>query len=413
MKRYYITDRKPVGGFRSLLEIIRDQMHLGVDLIQIREKDLSARELFEFTLAVLEVRNHEIKRRLATKILVNSRSDVAIVTGADGVHLPSNAPEQVLPGLLVGRSCHTLDEVKRTTADFVTFGPVYESPGKGPAAGLKALEQACKLGKPVYGLGGVNWDNADECMRAGAEGIAGIRLFQEPELRKVSSSVASSKYLSKRLLVSIFVFACWPALAFGQEAPTHPDSVQNPIRQPGQLAPKAAYKPLTTEQKFRVRAVQVYGIRGLLGTAFGSAIGQATNTPSEWGQGAQGYFTRYASGFGNNLFRQTFAFGLETALHEDPRYFPSESRTAKARLVSILKQAVLTRKDDGSSGFAYGRYISAFGAGQFTNLWQPKSNSGFLNGFERGLIILSGDVAINAINEFIPITRLKFLGHRH
>ena len=182
MKRYYITDRKPVGGFRALLEIIRDQMHLGVDLIQIREKDLSARELFEFTLAVLEVRNHESKKPLPTKILVNARSDVALVTGADGVHLPSDAPEQTLPGLLIGRSCHTLDQIKKAKADFVTFGPVYETPGKGPAMGLKRLEQACKLGKPVYALGGVNWDNADDCMQAGAAGIAGIRLFQEPEL---------------------------------------------------------------------------------------------------------------------------------------------------------------------------------------------------------------------------------------
>jgi thiamine-phosphate pyrophosphorylase len=181
MKRYYITDRKPVGGFRALLEIIRDQMHLGVDLIQIREKDLSARELFEFTLAVLEVRNHETKK-LPTKILVNSRCDVALVTGADGVHLPADAPEQVLPGLLIGRSCHTLEEMQRAKADFVTFGPVFLSPGKGPPVGLKALTQACKLGISVYALGGVNWENAEECMRAGAEGIAGIRLFQEPDL---------------------------------------------------------------------------------------------------------------------------------------------------------------------------------------------------------------------------------------
>src|SRR5207302_1302582 len=87
MKRYYITDRKAVGGFRPLLEVIRDQMHLGVDFIQIREKDLSARELFEFTLAAIEVRDNETHKRLPSKILVNSRADVALATGADGVHL--------------------------------------------------------------------------------------------------------------------------------------------------------------------------------------------------------------------------------------------------------------------------------------------------------------------------------------
>lgn len=181
MKRYYITDRKSVGGFRPLLEVVRDQMHLGVDYIQIREKDITARELFEFTLAVLETRA-ENRNHLPTKILVNSRLDVAIATGADGVHLPANAPIETLPGLIIARSCHTLDEVATAKADFVTFGPVFDSPGKGAPLGLEQLRRACTLGKPVYALGGVNWDNAAACLDAGAAGIAGIRLFQDPEL---------------------------------------------------------------------------------------------------------------------------------------------------------------------------------------------------------------------------------------
>jgi len=182
MLRYYITDRKAVGGFRPLLDVIRDQMHLGVDLIQIREKDLSAHELFEFTLAVLEVRSNEVIPHAHPKILVNTRADVAHVTGADGVHLPAGAPRETLPGLFVARSCHSLEEVKESTADLVTFGPVFDSPGKGPAIGLPQLAAACQLRKNVFALGGVNWENAAECMHAGAEGIAGIRLFQEPDL---------------------------------------------------------------------------------------------------------------------------------------------------------------------------------------------------------------------------------------
>lgn len=181
MKRYYITDRKAVGGFRPLLEVVRDQMHLGVDYIQIREKDLSARELFEFTLAVLECRA-ENSNHLPTKILVNSRMDIALATGADGVHLPARAPIEVLPGLIIARSCHTLQEVAAAQADFVTFGPVFESPGKSTSVGLEQLRRACGMGKTVYALGGVNWDNAAACREAGAAGIAGIRLFQEPEL---------------------------------------------------------------------------------------------------------------------------------------------------------------------------------------------------------------------------------------
>jgi thiamine-phosphate pyrophosphorylase len=182
MKRYYITDRKAVGGFRPLLDVIRDQMQLGIDFIQIREKDLAARELFNFTLAVLEVRAREIHPHAHPKILINSRADVARATGADGVHLPASAPRQILPGLLIGRSCHTVDEVRAAKADLVTFGPVFSSPGKGPAIGLHLLAEACRTGKAVFALGGITWENAADCMKAGATGIAGIRLFQQPEL---------------------------------------------------------------------------------------------------------------------------------------------------------------------------------------------------------------------------------------
>jgi thiamine-phosphate pyrophosphorylase len=175
MKKYYITDRKSAGGFRALLEIIRDQLSLGIDMVQIREKDLPVRELFEFTLAVLEARG-----AFPTKILVNTRADVAFAAGADGVHLPALAPCVAPQGLLVGRSCHTLEEVSTAQADFITFSPVFESPGKGASAGLDALRAACKVGPPVYALGGVTWENAESCVQAGAVGIAGIRLFQDP-----------------------------------------------------------------------------------------------------------------------------------------------------------------------------------------------------------------------------------------
>ncbi|HLH05429.1 MAG TPA: thiamine phosphate synthase [Bryobacteraceae bacterium] len=182
MKRYYITDRKAVGGFGALLEIIRDQIHLAVDFIQIREKDVSARELFEFASAVVAVRAGQAGKTTATKILVNTRADVSLAAGCDGVHLPSRAPQETLPGLIVARSCHTISEIVQSKAAFVTFGPVFASPGKGEPIGLETLRRACRHGKPVFALGGINWGNAAACMDAGAEGIAGIRLFQQPEL---------------------------------------------------------------------------------------------------------------------------------------------------------------------------------------------------------------------------------------
>ena len=174
MRRYYITDSRSVGGLESLLSIVRQQLAAGVEMIQIREKLLTAQELFELTKAVVSARAD-----LPAQILVNTRADIAVAAGADGVHLPANAPEQTLPGLLVGRSCHTLEEVARCGADFVTFGPVFESPGKGTPVGLAQLRAACALGVPVYALGGISWHNATECVNAGAAGIAGIRIFQE------------------------------------------------------------------------------------------------------------------------------------------------------------------------------------------------------------------------------------------
>jgi thiamine-phosphate pyrophosphorylase len=170
--RYFITDRNLCGGLAPLLELIRKQIAAGVEYIQIREKDLSARDLWEFTRVVVAARGSA-----GSKILVNERADIAWSAGADGVHLPSKAPRETLPGLLVARSCHTEEEVRRAKADFVTFSPIFESPGKGSGVGLEGLRKACQATVPVFALGGITWDNAPACVEAGAAGIAGIRLF--------------------------------------------------------------------------------------------------------------------------------------------------------------------------------------------------------------------------------------------
>jgi thiamine-phosphate pyrophosphorylase len=180
MKRYYITDRKQLGGTEQLLRNITAQTS-AVDLIQIREKDLSAREL-------LDLVRQAVALRSSAKILVNGRVDIAIAAGADGVHLPSaSVPpfvfRQIVPtGFVIGVSCHSAEDVQRAEregADLVVFGPVFPTPQKGPPAGLAALESACRTASlPVFALGGVTYENARECIRRGAAGVAGIRLFQ-------------------------------------------------------------------------------------------------------------------------------------------------------------------------------------------------------------------------------------------
>lgn len=195
---YYITDRKQLGGTGALLQRISAAAEAGVDWIQLREKDLSIRQLEHLA---RQARASVAGTR--TKLLINGRVDVAIACGLDGVHLTSGPDELPasearvifakagMASALIGVSCHTAEEVllaESHGADFVVFGPVF---GKGERAGtgLEMLREACtSLPKgstmKVLALGGVSVDNAVDCQQVGAHGVAGIRLFQEGDLRK-------------------------------------------------------------------------------------------------------------------------------------------------------------------------------------------------------------------------------------
>ena len=178
MIRCYITDRHTLR--EPLIEVIARNVAAGVDWIQIREKGLSARELFDLVRAV-----H------GAKILVNSRVDVALAARASGAHLPSHSPPPRLwramtpPGFLMGVSCHSVEEVRQAEqedADYVVFGPVFPPLSKSTdlaACGLEALAGAASAVRiPVLALGGITWENAVSCMAVGAAGIAGISIFQ-------------------------------------------------------------------------------------------------------------------------------------------------------------------------------------------------------------------------------------------
>jgi thiamine-phosphate pyrophosphorylase len=186
MLRCYITDRRTLPNGRTSLDFISSNLQAGADWIQIREKDLSARELYDLVQAAVALPN---PRRVP--ILVNSRVDVALAAGAAGVHLPSNSPAPrswrplVPKGFLIGVSCHTKEEVQTADeqgADYVVFGPVFAPLSKGSdlaPRGLDRLAEAVALTNlPVLALGGVTNENAALCVAAGAKGIAGISLFQ-------------------------------------------------------------------------------------------------------------------------------------------------------------------------------------------------------------------------------------------
>jgi len=152
------------------------------DWVQIRDKELSARELMEVTRRAVSTRG---------KVLVNTRVDVALAAGAAGVHLPagSMAPSEwrgIVPeGFLIGVSCHFPEEVMRAEkegADYVLFGPVFAPLSKTSdlePRGLDFLRSVCgSVRIPVLALGGITWENAEHCATAGAAGVAGISMFR-------------------------------------------------------------------------------------------------------------------------------------------------------------------------------------------------------------------------------------------
>jgi thiamine-phosphate pyrophosphorylase len=207
---YYITDRTRFSGDeptrrRQLLAKIREAAQASIDYVQLREKDLPARELESLAAEAMgilcELRNQN--QELTTKLLINSRTDIALAVGADGVHLRSDDISSVAvrriwqcgvatpARVTVTVSCHKAVEVLQGAsdgADLALFAPVFEKkdrPGAHPA-GLESLRRACQFKIPVLALGGITLENAAACVAAGAAGIAAIRLFQDNDIAAVA-----------------------------------------------------------------------------------------------------------------------------------------------------------------------------------------------------------------------------------
>ena len=185
--------------FQDILDQVSAAVAAGVQLIQLREKKLTAHVLFELT-----ARAAEITRATSTRLLVNDRADIASGAGADGVHLTTRSLDSKIvrrtfeDGFLIGASTHSVAEATNARdggADFVVFGPIFPTPSKeeyGLSLGVDRLaEVVSELAPfPVLALGGISIDNARECLRAGASGIAGISLFSDPStLRTVVANL--------------------------------------------------------------------------------------------------------------------------------------------------------------------------------------------------------------------------------
>jgi thiamine-phosphate pyrophosphorylase len=207
-----LTGYRNESALRStILQNIQVAFSAGVDWIQVREKDLQGGQLLEVgRVAVDLAATHGKKTESAPRIIINDRLDVALTSGAHGVHLgresapahdvvrwcrAGNAPN----GFVIGVSCHSIEEAREAEnakADYIFFGPVFETPSKlpfGAPQGIQTLSEVCRtVAIPVVAIGGVSQENAAACIRAGASGIAAIRMFQEsPDSKAVAESVAS------------------------------------------------------------------------------------------------------------------------------------------------------------------------------------------------------------------------------
>lgn len=201
LQLYYITDRRQLADDRQeqerlLLAKIAECAAAEIEHVQLREKDLEAGALEELA--------HKAMAAIGgsrTKLLINGRTDVALACGAHGVHLPANdlAASEVRSVFaragrsepVIGVSTHSAFEVASAEAhgaSFAVFGPVFEKGGSANPEGLEKLRLVCHRADaarppmPVWALGGITPENAQQCVAAGAAGIAAIRLFQQNDV---------------------------------------------------------------------------------------------------------------------------------------------------------------------------------------------------------------------------------------
>ncbi len=184
----------------ALLKLVETAVQTKISLIQIRERNLSARFVSE-----LACESAKIARKSETKILINDRADIALAAGASGVHLTAaslsaNVIRQAFPkNFIIGASAHTLEaaqNARKNGANFVTFSPIFPSPDKGSPLGIEKLKSICERLNPfpVIALGGIDEMNWREILQSGASGFAAIRFLNDKEkLKNLARDLSQNK----------------------------------------------------------------------------------------------------------------------------------------------------------------------------------------------------------------------------
>ena len=191
---YLITDLKRIGKDR-FLGAVEEALQGGVCALQIREKDLNPNDLLALALEIKPLIQH-----YHAKLFINDRADIAVMAGADGVHLTETSIQarevkNSFPDLIVGVSTHSIEGARLADtqgADFITFSPIYATPSKanyGPPQGLDWLRQVTQaVHLPVLALGGITPHRVPECLEQGAFGVAVISgIWDSTHIKQQSS----------------------------------------------------------------------------------------------------------------------------------------------------------------------------------------------------------------------------------
>ncbi len=192
---YLITDRRLMEDEQLFFAGVESALRSGVTALQLREKDLATRELLD-----MSFRMRKLTRQYGAQLFINDRADIALCVEAEGVHIgqsgmPVHAVRKVVgERMLIGASTHTVEEAltaQREGADFITYGPLYDTPSKrqyGPPVGLESLQRVRKnVTVPILGIGGIKATDVMAVVRAGAEGVAVVSgILGDPDIEAAS-----------------------------------------------------------------------------------------------------------------------------------------------------------------------------------------------------------------------------------
>ena len=185
------------------------------------------------------------------------------------------------------------------------------------------------------------------------------------------------------------------------EAPTpqfsaNPQSSSNSVGTP---------TPLTFGERLRIYEHSFVEPEGVIGPALGAAVGQADNTPREWGQGASGYATRLASAYGRSVIARTVALGVATADREDSRFQPSNETGVWRRTKHAVVGTLVSRTPSGGQMPAISRFVGVYSAAFIANAWEPPSQDSSAKAWERGSTALASSIGWHVFEEFWPDIR--------